>query len=54
MKVPVKGGFANWKPKIIYMTSNKDPDKEWYMNCAPEHKAALMRRIKTITKFPVQ
>lgn len=54
MKVPIKGGFANWKPKIIYMTSNKDPKSEWYINCTQEHKDALMRRIKTVTKFPTQ
>lgn len=54
MKVPIKGGFVNWKPKIIYMTSNKDPNTEWYTNCTQEHKNALMRRIKTITKFPIQ
>ena len=29
MQVPVKGGFVNWRPKTIYITSNVDPDM-WY------------------------
>lgn len=45
MKVPVKGGFVQWKPRIIYLTSNKDP-ATWYRNALEEHQAALFRRIK--------
>jgi len=29
MQVPVKGGFVNWCPKKVYITSNVDPDL-WY------------------------
>jgi len=29
MQVPVKGGFANWCPKKIYITSNVNPNL-WY------------------------
>lgn len=51
MKVPIKGGFVNWLPKIIYITSNKDP-ADWYRNALPEHRDAMFRRIKTIEYFP--
>lgn len=29
MQVPVKGGFTNWCPKKVYITSNVDPN-HWY------------------------
>jgi len=51
MKVPIKGGFVQWLPKIIYITSNKDP-ADWYRNALPEHRDAMFRRIKTIEYFP--
>lgn len=50
MKVPVKGGFVNWIPKHIYITSNKDPH-EWYQNAHEEQRNALFRRIKEIKHF---
>jgi len=50
MKVPVKGGFANWIPKNIFITSNKDP-KEWYTGAHEEQRKALFRRIKEIKHF---
>lgn len=50
MKVPVKGGYVNWIPKHIFITSNKSPE-EWYEHAYPEHKRALMRRITLIKKF---
>lgn len=51
MKVPVKGGYVQWTPKIIYITSNKDP-AYWYSNAIPEHRDAMFRRIKTIEYYP--
>lgn len=45
MRVPVKGGFVQWRPKRIYITSNKDIDS-WYGS----HIPALKRRI---TKYRV-
>lgn len=51
MRVPVKGGFVQWAPKVIYFTSNKDP-KQWYANALEEHQNALFRRVNTITHFP--
>lgn len=50
MKVPVKGGFVNWVPKHIFITSNKDP-KEWYANAHEEQRAALFRRFSLIKHF---
>lgn len=44
MLVPIKGGFVNWIPKKIFITSNK-PVSEWYLNATSEHRAALKRRI---------
>jgi len=51
MRVPIKGAYVQWKPKIIYITSNKDP-ADWYRNALPEHRDAMFRRIKTIEYFP--
>lgn len=50
MKVPIKGAYVQWAPKIIYVTSNKDP-ADWYRNALPEHRDAMFRRIKTIEFF---
>lgn len=47
MRVPVKGGFVQWRPRIIYVTSNVPPER-WYRNI--EDKRALLRRLTTITK----
>lgn len=44
MKVPFKGGYVEWCPKRIYLTSNRLPE-EWYSNAAPVHVQALWRRI---------
>lgn len=45
MQVPVKGGFTNWRPKHVYITSNEDP-KYWYFNSDKRSQAALFRRIE--------
>jgi len=50
MRVPIKGGFVQWVPKIIYFTSNIDPE-DWYQGAIQEHRNALKRRIHKITKF---
>lgn len=51
--VPVKGGFVQWKPEIIYITSNKPPE-EWYANAFAEHQRALLRRFDDVTEFTEQ
>lgn len=50
MQVPVKGGFVNWTPQEIYLTSNLDPSV-WYMNASQEHVAALRRRFSHVVFF---
>lgn len=50
MRVPVKGGYKNWIPKHIFITSNLDPE-DWYPHANEEHRNALKRRISLIKKF---
>lgn len=50
MRVPIKGGFVQWKPKKIFITSNLDP-KVWFSNAHPEHVAALERRFTEVIHF---
>lgn len=45
--VPIKGGFTVWKPKRIYITSNKKVD-DWYKI---QDMRALKRRITKISIF---
>lgn len=47
LRVQTKGGFRNWKPKRIIITSNINPE-EWYPGIREESKGALMRRLKVI------
>lgn len=50
MQVPFKGGFVNWCPKKIFITSNMPP-ADWYPNAIPEHKMAMARRFTDIEEF---
>jgi hypothetical protein len=50
MSVPVKGGFVNWCPREIYLTSNLDPIV-WYPNAHQEHQNALKRRFSNCVHF---
>jgi hypothetical protein len=47
MRVPVKGGYVQWLPKRIFITSNYHPI-EWYPNAKDRHKEALIRRLQVI------
>lgn len=47
MRVRIKGGFVQWCPKTIYITSNVDPNL-WYPNARQQHRDALARRIEKI------
>jgi len=49
-RVPIKGGYTNWLPTIIYLTSNIDPD-QWYPNAHLEHQRALKRRFTSVEHF---
>jgi len=44
--VPVKGAFVPWRPKTIYITSNRHP-VEWYPEMVQD-EYALIRRIDEI------
>lgn len=46
--VPVKGGFVNWRPKLVVITTNVEPS-EWY----PDQTdiTPLTRRITSVTRF---
>jgi hypothetical protein len=44
LRVPVKGGFVDWNPRRIYITSNNDP-MFWY---AGEDCAPLLRRLTIV------
>lgn len=46
LRVPVKGGFKEWNPRIVYITSNYPLDY-WYKTDG-EHYNALLRRIDEI------
>jgi len=50
--LPIKGGFINWRPKFLYITSNKSWD-EWYnwQEFGEEMKRAFRRRIDKIHHF---
>ena len=47
MRVAIKGGFAIWKPELIYFTSNIDPSL-WYKDAHPAYKLAFSRRVTQI------
>jgi hypothetical protein len=47
MQVRIKGGFVNWCPEEIYITSNLNPD-QWYPNAHQEHIDALKRRLTAV------
>lgn len=47
MQCQVKGGYINWKPSTIYITSNTCPDV-WYADSPRADRDAVMRRLKTV------
>jgi len=46
--VPVKGGFANWTPEVIVITTNIHPSRWWDYSERAEQYAALQRRITLV------
>lgn len=54
IQVPIKGGFVDFKPKKIAITTNIHP-KDWYNYVTPidrsEHYRALARRLHIIVIF---
>lgn len=49
-RVPVKGGYTNWVPRRIYITTNVDPFT-WYGNVDDETRQALFRRFEAVQHF---
>lgn len=47
MQVPIKGGFVNWAPKRIYITSNTHP-RQWYDGLDRLSYEAMLRRMNRI------
>lgn len=47
MQVPIKGGFVEWKPTKIYITSNINPSY-WYPNADRYSLAAMFRRFSRV------
>lgn len=50
MRVPVKGGFVQWLPKRIYITSNQSP-LLWYFMLDDQQRAPLYRRLDEIIEM---
>lgn len=51
LRVPIKGGFVQWRPRRLFFTSNICPDN-WYLDANPENRRALWRRVDCIREFP--
>jgi hypothetical protein len=49
-RVPVKGGYVQWVPKIIYLTSNLDPTT-WYQGANLKNQEAFLARISERKHF---
>lgn len=47
MRVPIKGGFVNWAPTKIYITSNVEP-RLWYQECDGRSLQAMLRRLDSV------
>ena len=48
MLCPIKGGFVNWKPDVLVITTNIEP-RDWYP-C--EDFAPLERRLDEVHRYP--
>lgn len=47
MRVPIKGGFTEWAPRKVYITSNIHPN-EWYPNSDRFSISAMFRRLHLV------
>jgi hypothetical protein len=50
MLVPVKGSYVDWRPKVIFITSNV-PWTDWYPTADERTTAALRRRFTKIIQM---
>lgn len=53
MQVPIKGGYVNWVPRRIFITSNLQP-VEWYPKATGQQHAAIKRRLDTVEFFELK
>ncbi len=49
--LPVKCSFTAWNPAKIYITSNLNPETEWYTEAHPDQRAGILRRLTTVKHF---
>jgi hypothetical protein len=49
-RVPIKGDYVQWVPKIIYITSNLDPTT-WYQGANLKNQEAFLERISERKHF---
>lgn len=50
LQVPIKGGFANWRPEVIIITSNRELDR-LYLGHAAYVWEAVRRRVTEIKEI---
>lgn len=50
MQVPVKGGYTNFRPRRIFVTTSKHPNQTW-LTTAEEAMDQLLRRLTTVVEF---
>lgn len=50
MQVPFKGGYCNFRPSRIYVTTSKHPAQTW-VDRSEESLDQLLRRLKVIVEF---
>lgn len=53
MQVPVKGGYVNWVPRRVFITSNLQP-VEWYPKATGQQHAAIARRLDTVVFYELK
>lgn len=54
LRVPIKGGFVEWLPKVIYITSNKHPEEMYtWEEKTRDDIDQLLRRITKLVNFDI-
>lgn len=51
LKVPIKGGFASWRPRRIWITTNIHPREWWDWSTREQQYPALVRRISNVVSW---
>lgn len=50
MSVPFKGGYSNFRPKRIFVTTSRPPETTW-LTTGEEALGQLLRRLKVVVEF---